>query len=176
MDIANEVVTHCNGYAATRVRHFKRLMKLIEFPPDSVFVDIGCGKGRILVMASEYSFKRVVGVEICKDLCKTARANIRQLEARSGKKLNIQIIESDIQNFQMQDDENVFYLFNPFDSYLRARFLSSVERSIQRVPRQVWLMLNYNRREELTDSPSQFKRIKESIFGGAHLQIFSNVG
>src|SRR5687768_7586014 len=39
------------------------------------FVDVGCGKGRPLLVASEFAFQRIVGVELAPHLAKIARAN-----------------------------------------------------------------------------------------------------
>ncbi len=48
----------------------------IEFE-QFAFVDLGSGKGRTLLMASEYPFKRIVGVELIAELHRAAEENIR---------------------------------------------------------------------------------------------------
>jgi tRNA G46 methylase TrmB len=48
----------------------------IEFE-QFTFVDLGSGKGRTLLMASEYPFKRIVGVELIAELHRAAEENIR---------------------------------------------------------------------------------------------------
>src|ERR1700691_4568599 len=40
-----------------------------------VFVDLGSGKGRTLLMASDYPFQRIVGVELLPALHETAKGN-----------------------------------------------------------------------------------------------------
>ena len=63
-------------YQPTRIRPFKKLMSGQKFPGESVFVDLGCGKGRVLLMAVECGFKRVVGVEFAHELCEIAKRNV----------------------------------------------------------------------------------------------------
>ena len=92
LGIYDESTRHSSPYQPTRVRHFHQLMKTLEFPIASVFVDFGSGKGRILLLASEYNFKRVVGVEISRQLCEMARRNVGLYETRSERPLNIEVV------------------------------------------------------------------------------------
>ena len=57
-------------YKATRVLPLRKLFCIIKgmIPVDSIFVDFGCGKGRALLIASEYNFKSVRGVEFAHEL------------------------------------------------------------------------------------------------------------
>src|SRR5438105_11506431 len=43
------------------------------------FIDLGCGKGRALMLAAEHPFRRIIGVEFAEPLVATARANIQHL-------------------------------------------------------------------------------------------------
>jgi hypothetical protein len=44
--------------------YFRRMLGALRIPPDTyVFVDLGSGKGRALVMAAEWPFKRFVGID-----------------------------------------------------------------------------------------------------------------
>ena len=60
-------------YSATKPRVFARFMKLVPLLPASVFVDFGCGKGRVMLLAARHGFKRVIGVEFSPELCQAAR-------------------------------------------------------------------------------------------------------
>ena len=39
-------------------------------------IDFGCGKGRALVVAAEYGFKQITGIDFAKTLCEEAEKNI----------------------------------------------------------------------------------------------------
>src|SRR5579864_7137056 len=43
---------------------------------DFTFIDLGSGKGRVLLMASDYPFKRIIGVEFMLELHRVAQKNI----------------------------------------------------------------------------------------------------
>jgi predicted RNA methylase len=75
---------------------------------DFVFIDVGAGKGRVLLIASHFSFKRVIGVEFAKELVDTARTNI----ARFGCKA--EVVHADAAEYDFPCDDLVIYLYNPF--------------------------------------------------------------
>ena len=70
-------------YHPTRSKPFRQLLVALDLPHDSVFVDFGCGKGRGLLLALEYKFKRVVGIEFSQRLCDIARENVEKYKKRS---------------------------------------------------------------------------------------------
>ena len=50
-----------------------------EVDSDDVFIDLGSGKGRmVLAAAARYPFKRVIGVELAEQLHEVARANVAE--------------------------------------------------------------------------------------------------
>ena len=49
-------------------------------------MDLGCGKGRVLMLAVEYGFARVTGVDYSASLCEIARRNLDVLRARTGRR------------------------------------------------------------------------------------------
>jgi SAM-dependent methyltransferase len=74
-----------------------------------IFVDIGCGKGRPLLMAEEYDFRRIIGVEISRSLAKVAAANAERIGSRL-----ISVVHADARDFQFPAEPLVVFLFNPF--------------------------------------------------------------
>jgi SAM-dependent methyltransferase len=74
-----------------------------------IFIDLGCGKGRALLVASHYGFCRVIGVEFAKELVEAARRNL-QVSGIGG----AEVMREDAANFRFPDGNLVVYLFNPF--------------------------------------------------------------
>lgn len=73
------------------------------------FIDLGCGKGRVLLVASHYGFCRVIGVEFARELVEAARRNL-QVSGIGG----AEVICEDAANFRFPGGNLVVYLFNPF--------------------------------------------------------------
>jgi SAM-dependent methyltransferase len=85
-------------------------------PGDYNFVDLGCGKGRMLIVAAELGFKSCVGVEFADELAAAAARNV----AASGFK-TIRIVHGDAGNHAFNDDPFVLYMFNPFSRQVMER-------------------------------------------------------
>ena len=64
------------------------------------FVDLGAGKGRALLMASDYPFQRIVGVEFMPDLCRAAQKNIAGYSTDRQQCRRIEAICMDARDFQ----------------------------------------------------------------------------
>lgn len=86
------------------------------------FIDVGAGKGRVLLIAARYSFKRLIGVEFASELVKTARANV----AHVG--FNIEVLHADAADYEYPWDNLVVYLYNPFGPTLLRPMLKSLQR------------------------------------------------
>lgn len=68
---------HAKRYGATKVRPLLALLKSQDVPVNGVFVDFGSGKGRALMVAALYGFRRIVGVEFSPQLHEAAAAMSR---------------------------------------------------------------------------------------------------
>src|SRR5437660_5385663 len=105
------------GYRPTRVLPLRLLFKSIRpmLAPGSVLLDIGSGKGRVLLVGSEFGFRAVRGVEFARELCQIAKRNIVRFRGKTGTPTEFEIIETDAAQYRIREDENVFILYNPFD-------------------------------------------------------------
>jgi hypothetical protein len=66
-------------YFATEPWLFEQLMQALPIDfTQFTFIDLGSGKGRVLLMASAYPFKRIIGVEFMPELHRVAQENIRK--------------------------------------------------------------------------------------------------
>lgn len=83
------------------------------------FVDLGCGAGKSLIIASKYNFKDLLGIEIEKNLSKIATNNL------DGYK-NVTIKNMDILNYNLYKNNTIFYLYNPFSELFLKKFLKKI--------------------------------------------------
>jgi 16S rRNA G966 N2-methylase RsmD len=170
LDIKSKDKAHFTCYQPTRVRHFRKLMEFLNLPASNVFVDFGAGKGRVLILASMYNFKRVVGVEISSKLCKTAKDNIAFYKTRSKMSVDVQVVESDVLLYRITDDENVFFFFNPFDSYIMEKILEKIMISLKNTPREAWIIINNSQYDDLIER-EKFEIIEEFKYGGTEFTV-----
>jgi len=156
LDVKSDNKGRGEPYQPVRVRQFRKLMNALDFPSDSVFVDLGSGKGRALLLASEYGFKRVVGVEFSPELCQVARCNWSAYRKKSGIGVDVQIVEADVADYEIEDDENVFFLNNPFDGVVLDKVLKNIGRSVEKKHRQVWLIYNHPQHRDIIERQTLF--------------------
>jgi SAM-dependent methyltransferase len=114
---------HSSGYYATAPSLFRGAMEhwtatLDSSPfrlPDYAFIDIGCGKGRVVLLAAEYAFREVVGVELNPQLAAVARGNLRWWMRRKRACRHVRIVQQDALSFPLPDGPVVLFFFNSFE-------------------------------------------------------------
>ncbi|HXV94544.1 MAG TPA: class I SAM-dependent methyltransferase [Pseudonocardia sp.] len=103
---------------------------------EDVFLDLGCGMGRALILASTYPFRRVIGVELSARLAEIARHNAEhaRVRRRCGEVL---VVEADALDYEIPDDVTVVFLNNPFRGPVFAAVVENVLASHDRRPRRL---------------------------------------
>lgn len=103
----------------------------------TVFLDVGAGKGRAMLLASQYPFLRVEGVELNGDLHRIAEANLARWEADPAAEAlaPLQLVHGDATRLPLPLEPTLAYLFHPFEEKLLRRFLRHIARSLQAHPR-----------------------------------------
>ena len=104
------------------------------------FVDIGSGKGRVLLMASDYPFRRILGIELLPGLHQIAQENISKYKSDWQKCFAIESVCADAREFVLPTEPLVLYLFSPLPESGLVRFLASLERSLRDHPRPLLLI------------------------------------
>jgi hypothetical protein len=119
---------------------FRAAMKHVRVIPDSdVFVDFGAGKGRAVVLAATYPFKKVLGVELAPELAAVARDNVRRTRAKL-RCPDVEIVTANATDFPIPDDSTVLHFVNPFRHKTLATVVDRIRTSLVRKPRQVTIL------------------------------------
>jgi len=103
------------------------------------FIDIGSGKGRTLLMASEYPFRRIIGVEILPELDRAARENIQIYNSPTQQCSAVESLCADARNLELPNEPLVLYLFNPLPELVLREFIHRIDQSLTQSPRAMWL-------------------------------------
>jgi SAM-dependent methyltransferase len=123
------------------------------------FIDMGSGKGRALLMASEYPFARVIGVEIIPELHAVAEKNIALFKSQTGDGPDIRSWCGDARNFEFPDGPSVVYFFNPFPEDVLRRVLQNLKASVQRQPRMFWVIYHNLVYADVFDSQDWLEKV-----------------
>jgi SAM-dependent methyltransferase len=132
------VAPHAVVYAATATAVVDHVLAHLDLPLlETTFVDVGCGKGRVVMLAARLPFRRVLGVEASPLHCRTARRNLARFR-RAGEIRcpDVAIVEGDATQLVLPEDGPVaIFLYNPFQAVLAKLFAMVVDDSLRRAPR-----------------------------------------
>jgi predicted RNA methylase len=163
-------------YQPTRVIPLRKLFNIIMqvIPSDSVLVDFGCGKGRVLFVASEFGFREVRGVEFAHELCEIAVKNSAIYKASREVGTEYRIIESDVTNYAINEEESVFYINNPFDVTILKQVICNIVSSLQIQYRKIWIIYHHSKFAHVIEQYNYFTQLREFNFWGYNFTIYSN--
>ncbi len=109
------------------------------FPGENSLIDVGSGKGRVMVAAAHYGFKNIAGVDFAKELCTTTERNINKIKPKfPGTTFTVYC--RDILNYTITENDKVFFLFNPFDKEIMEKFSEKIEGSVKKYPRTIYII------------------------------------
>lgn len=133
----------CRGYfyRGSPIRLAKRSLASLQIDHSKfVFVDLGCGKGRVLFLAADYPYKRIIGVELSRELQGTALSNISAFRACRPASPDITFLSRDAAQFVLPDDPLVIYMFNSFPASVLLEILANLRASLEASPRPLLLL------------------------------------
>ncbi len=123
------------------------------------FIDLGSGKGRTLLLASEYPFKKIVGVELIAELHRAAEENIRAYRSATQRCSRIEAVCADACEFRFPAEPLVIYLFNPLPESGLRRLIASLEKNLATNPRTVYVLYHNPLHEHVIAESPVFARI-----------------
>ena len=130
-----------SAYQPTDPAMFREMMAALPIQFDQfTFVDLGSGKGRTLLLAAEYPFQKIIGVEILPELHRAAEENIRVYREATGLGSQISAILVDACEYILPQTPLVVYLFNPLPEAGLRRVMGRLEESLTQVPRPAWIV------------------------------------
>ncbi len=155
---------HITAYHGVAPSLFRKLMArwqtLAQHPVEkTAFLDIGAGKGRAMLLASELPFRRIVGVELHPALAAAARSNVEHWQAMYPTP-PIRVEEADAMALRMPAGPCLLFLFNPFDVVLMDRLLDRLKQQFQKRPGELDLLyVNDEQREMMQDYHKEFREL-----------------
>lgn len=138
LNISDEQRTLAVEYVPTSPVRFGPIIANLGIRYDEyMFIDFGSGKGRVLLLASEFSFRKIVGVELDPTLNAIAAKNIAAFRYPSQKCHDIQSICLDVDDYVLPLGPAVLFLFNPFKAPLLQSVLARLRQSLLDEPRHI---------------------------------------
>jgi SAM-dependent methyltransferase len=147
-------------YFASEPWLFEEIMQALPIQfSDFTFIDLGSGKGRTLLMAADYPFQRITGVEFMPEWHRVAAQNIRAYCSDKQQCRQIESVCMDARDFPFPEEPLVIYLFNPFPEPVLATVLENLKKSWEQTIRPVYVAYRYLEYEELLARSEWLKKI-----------------
>lgn len=98
------------------------------------FIDIGCGKGRAVMLASQLPFKEAIGVELNPALAQTATANLKIWQSTGHPACPTRILNQDAATFTLPATPCLVYLYNPFTTHIMQQLIQHLDQTFTAHP------------------------------------------
>jgi hypothetical protein len=155
------------GYAGTPARHFSRLIQALAVRTKEYhFVDVGSGKGRIVILAAMHDFRAVTGIELSPTIHDVALQNLAAIRNFGVMKCEPELLNMDALDYEFPPSPLLLYLYNPFRDRTMERFVDRIAETYHRSPRHILIAYYRPDRAHVFRKHSLFEEIK---LGGSRL-------
>ena len=123
------------------------------------FVDLGAGMGRAMLLASEYVFKRVEGIELNPVLAGIARRNAAKWKGAGRAQSRMRMTCGDAVEFRFPKGPCLVFLFNPFGASVMRRLLRRLGEVFRGRPGELDLLYVNHEQEHVLEGERGFVRL-----------------
>jgi tRNA1(Val) A37 N6-methylase TrmN6 len=181
-DVDQDKQLNSSPYAPTTNLSLKSILKKLNLQHKNVFLDLGCGKGRVLLFAITEGFKYIRGVEFSPILQNIAKKNCEQFLAkkclsqqkrRQKLRQQIQILEMDARDYQFLGDEGIIFMFDPFSKEVLKTVIKNMKKSLAEQKNNLTIIYRSPVHKELFDRDSDFSLILEEVSWGHDFSVYN---
>jgi SAM-dependent methyltransferase len=159
---------HATHYEPVDVDDFHALLACVPLQviENATFVDVGAGMGRALLLASDYPFKQIAGVEVSPGLCELARENVARTQDRPRRCHDIRVVRADARIWRYPPGDLVLFTFNPFDADAMRVTIASIMGRPR--PGATWLLYHTPSERTTIEASNAFLIVAEIPNGIAY--------
>lgn len=140
LSTGNADISKSSPYEAVNYYMLERLLAAFrKLSSMDSLVDLGCGKGRVMVVAAHFGFMHITGIDFASELCAAASANMKKTQEKFPG-LYWKVIHLNVLDYPIMPEDKVFFMFNPFDKETLATFLGKLEQSCRTHPRKTYFI------------------------------------
>ena len=149
-------------YVATTASLIYEILNSLALQADTfAFVDMGSGKGRALLVASEFAFAKIVGIELSSHLHRIAEENIKRYSPASQQCTAFQPLCMDVVDYDYGPEPPVLFLFDPFGRETLQSVVANLEESLSANPREAFVVYIYPQFEDVLQSSHALRKVGE---------------
>ena len=123
------------------------------------FIDAGAGMGRAMLLAAEFPFRQIEGIELNAILANIARRNAAKWRAAGKARARMRVSCRDVVEFEFPKAPCLVFLFNPFGASVMRRLLTRIAAGFEERPGQLDLLYVNHEQEHVLESQRGFVRL-----------------
>ena len=123
------------------------------------FIDLGSGKGRVLLMAADYPFRRILGIELLPELHRVSVQNLSQFKSNSQRCFAVETICADARQFIFPPEPTVLYLFDPLHEQGLLQVIANLDRSLREHPRPLYVLYHNPQLDHVLANSSGLRKL-----------------
>lgn len=151
-------------YEPTPVPALNLMLKALAIDHSKyTFVDFGSGKGRVLLLASEYPYREIIGVEFSQTLHNIAENNIKAWKNPKQKCFTLKSICMDARDFKLPNDPLILFFFTPFKPNVITKVVANIQESLKDNPRAVQILF-YGTNQDFIDTLGKLNFARKEIY------------
>jgi len=135
------------------------------------FVDLGSGKGRVVLRAAKYPFQQTVGIELSPKLHEIARHNTDNAVRTGFVKSTVTLMNENVLDYEIPSSPLVIYIFSAFGPTVLDAVVDKIEASLRREPRPCYIIYVNPKHKECFDksdmldeiAPTGFERLMDRL-------------
>ena len=154
---------HITAYHGVAPSLFRKLLLrwqavAVHPVPGTAFIDIGAGKGRAMLLATELPFRRILGVELDPALAQTAKRNLALWQPiHAGPAMRLE--QADALRLRLPAGPCLLFLFNPFDAVIMDRLLQRLLHHFRQRPGELDILYVNDEQRDVLQQEYPFRQL-----------------
>ena len=154
---------HAHAYAGCQPSCLRQALSVLPKPERLTFVDLGCGKGRALVVASERPFDHILGIELAPSLVAIAKRNSQAIRLMHPQRTTIEVSEGDASAASLPAGDLAIFLYHSFGRQLVQRLVDRIVDLGSQADRQIFFIYENPVYGEIVDETKCFTKLFEAV-------------
>jgi SAM-dependent methyltransferase len=158
LHVAPALQTKINFYGPSQPSIFRKAIAALGPVDEYAFIDLGCGKGRCLLVATEFPFREVIGIELSTGLAEIARKNIARMKGKYPGRTAARVVEGNVLDFPFPEGKLIFYNYHAFRAEIIKSLVTRLENSAAENTPHLFFVYYNAVHSACLDASSQFQR------------------
>jgi len=145
-------------YLGSQPSIVRRALATLGAVDDYTLLDFGCGKGRAAIVASQFPFRQVIGIELSPTLAAKARANVAIVANRFPERPGITILNTNVLEFELPPGKLAIFAYHPFGAEILAEVVKRLEAALAADTPHIFFVYDNPKHADVLDASPAFQR------------------